>query len=217
MRQTPISCSLTKFKKKLVLPSDQGHVYAAQVLLQKYDGNSNLELFVNNYMIFSSEKNCMMSYQCNSSPPKMDFVNKYASIVPHGSIHHVSEIYPLPYPMSVFNYLAPGINYIDIVSGNSGIRDCDLELSIVLTAEKFQLTRVVRITPSVGLDSEPKSDDLNSTDLFYSYGRSNDEKAKLIEPYLTRTADVSYRLCERIRYVFDILEPIELTGAGASR
>jgi hypothetical protein len=87
----------------------------------------------------------------------------------------------------------------------------------VLTAEKFQLTRVVRITPSVGLDSEPKSDDLNSTDLFYSYGRSNDEKAKLLEPYLTRTADVSYRLCERIRYVFDILEPIELTGAGASR
>lgn len=184
-----------QFERSLEIPEKYGPLRLATVVLKQYDGYSNFDLFVNGYMAFSTETSCAMQYQCNAEANAGGLAEKYKQVAArYGSLHDLSSVNNLPLEVNVSKYLQSGQNHIDIVSVNSGIGDCALTLVIRLTLSSGELGRNVFILPFHSNSSEKLDGDV-----FYSYGSP---PTKLIEPYLTRSADVSYMLCQRIRYTF---------------
>jgi len=205
---TPLRSSDTIFlnqyqvQRSLVPPPSHGPLRAAEIILEEYDGDSNLDIFVNGYIVFSSERDCMMNYQCTNNSESIDFSGTYAEVPKYGYLHHLGKLSPTPNSISIEERILPGFNSIDVVSVNSGVGDCRVTLSINLRFESGEVVRSVRILPESGIAQEAQAMNLHSIDIFPSYGRSGGER--LIEPYLTYNANVSYMLCQRIRYQFTL-------------
>jgi hypothetical protein len=176
-----------QLERLIKIPENPGPLRLATLTLKQYDGYSNLDLFINGYMAFSTETSCAMRYQCNSKQNSSDFEEKYAPVaVRYGPMHNISNLNSLPLDIDVSRYVELGENHVDIMSSNSGIGDCNVDLAIKLKFESSQVSREPLILPAPN-NNLKKIDE----DMFYSYGSLPN---KLIEPYLTRTADVSYML-----------------------
>jgi hypothetical protein len=184
-----------QLERTLEIPADHGPLRLASLIVENYDGYSNFDVFVNGYMAVSSETSCAMLYQCNNDAFTMS--SSEAKVATrYGSMHNLAKINNLPLQISLAKYIMPGENHIDIVSVNSGIGDCRVTFSISLEFSSSKVTRDVFILPLP--DNSIKKMD---GDVFDSYGSL---PTKLIEPYFTRAADVSYMLCQRIRYTFTL-------------
>ena len=153
-------------ERSLEVPEDYGPIRIATVTLKQYDGYSNLDLFVNGYMAFSTETSCAMLYQCNDEASAVSVEENYKQVtMRYGSMHSLSVTNTLPLNVDLTKYLQSGQNHIDIVSVNSGIGDCALTLDLKLTFNSAELSKNVFILPYRTNSSEKLEGDV-----FYSYG-----------------------------------------------
>jgi hypothetical protein len=139
----------------------------------------------------------MMRYQCRT--PSDVFKNDLKSVssveLHDRSLHNIHQLYELPHVESFLYYLVPGVNYIDMISSNSGVGDCNLKAKILITAGGTQIEKTIDLSP----DSGPSPDLANDTITFHSYTYEKSSGTfDRISPYGTLAANPSYRLCERI-------------------
>ena len=188
-----------KFTKKPI----SKQITTAYIELDRYDGASTFQMFVNGYRLFSSEVNCMMRYQCRapSETTKRDLesVNKIA--LDDRSLHNIHQLYELPYVEPFVYYLVPGLTYLDIISSNSGVGDCSLKVKVLVSAGEAQTAKIIDVLPDIGPAPDLDSDKI----AFHAYGtNASASEPNRVDPYETMATDPSYRLCERIRIGLEI-------------
>ncbi|AYG60574.1 hypothetical protein CCGE525_18470 [Rhizobium jaguaris] len=176
----------------------------ASIKLDSYDGFSTFEFFFNGYRIFSSEVNCLMQYQCHKPSQFLDTeFNVATNNILDSSLHNIREKYELPHEESILQLLVPGDNYLDIISSNSGIGDCSLRGTISLSTESSNIQKIFNITPASGKSSSNEADNIEFID-FPSYGNGETADPLHIAPYMTLSADPSYRVCERLHFKMNL-------------
>lgn len=184
-------------------------VKSVMVSINDYDRESDLRIITNGYVQFSSSTNCIMIYQCQ--PANAEFPQD-AKLVFGGlalqyiSLFRVRQRYSLPLHLDVTNFLIPADNFLDIISGNSGVGSCRVSVSISIS----DVSGAKKNFDILILDAEGQRIDLRADaqpqETFYSVDRP---PGSISEPtmhpvYRTLEADPSYRLCQRVRMVMPI-------------
>jgi hypothetical protein len=151
----------------------------------------------------------MMSYQCKPAtaevPPETKQVFEGPALR-YVSLFRVKQRYVLPVHLDVTNFFVPGANFLDIISGNSGVGDCRVRVSMSIS-DSSGVKKNVEISIS---DAEGQQIDLRAEakpqETFFSVHRAQSSTFKpTVHPiYRTLEANPSYRLCQRIRMVVPI-------------
>jgi hypothetical protein len=122
------------------------------------------------------------------------------------SLFRVKQHFSLPIRFDVSNFFAPGTNFLDVISGNSGVGDCRVRISISISDDKG----VKRDFDISILDGEGQHLDIRANartqETFFSVHRA---QGATFEPtvhpvYRTLEANPSYRLCQRIRVIVPV-------------
>lgn len=184
--------------------ADMAVVKSIAVSVSDYDRESDLRIIANGYIQFSTSTNCMMSYQCRPATAEVPLEAKQIFEGPalkYVSLYRVKQRYILPINLDVTNFFVPGANFIDIISGNSGVGNCRVQLAVSMS-DAAGITKHFEISIS---DSESEHLDLRSAakpeEVFFSeYKTPSANSEPGIHPvYRTLEANPSYRLCQRIR------------------
>jgi hypothetical protein len=112
-----------------IVTTDLRAIQSVVVSVEDYDGASDLRVVVNGYVPFSTSTDCMMSYQCKPSNADISLEAKQLLLgqpLDHVSLFRVKQRYQLPVRLDVTNFLMPGINFVDIISGNTGVGSCQV-------------------------------------------------------------------------------------------
>jgi hypothetical protein len=172
------------------------------LLLTNYDGFSRFKIFANSYHVFSSDRDCVASFQCTSNVEKArneaEEFNK--NRLSGGSLYELNLTNSLPQELVLTHYLARERNYIDIVSENAGTGDCELSMELVLaTHENLQERYGIEILPQrnpVEAQEPARRGPLLSRERFYSGGPKFGDT---IDRYKTPTLERRNVVCETIR------------------
>jgi hypothetical protein len=175
------------------------------IRLERYDGLSDFRIFANGYHVFSSDRDCVTSFQCTSNAPEADKGLK--DLKEHrvgGSLYELNVTNSLPHEISLNHYLALGQNYIDFISENSGTGGCDFSAAILVeqqnnekqySQKQYSIDIRPNRDPHGGSEPERKSL-LMPQETFHSGGpQSGDAIAR----YNTSAIERRNLVCERIR------------------
>jgi hypothetical protein len=193
------------------LAQPPGEVESARMTIQDYDGASNFRIYINGYRVFGSSSNCVMEYQCKKAGDRaaeLSFQEIQSLKVIDASIYHIHRLYSLPHAEDISGLLVSGKNIINVHSENSGLGDCHLQVDLDLsTTAAPKTTFTIEISPNTG---SPSSADqpLQSKEVFMSGGlpiaKDDLESNERIPIYNTTRSNGSFRLCQRVRVVFDL-------------
>jgi hypothetical protein len=139
-------------------------------------------------------------------PPKAETYNNAAfdnlkqELRAHGTIIHLNHLYPLPHSQTIFPYIVPGNNYVDLHSEASGLGGCGLAVSLKLVFDSGGIERTMVIRPERGTPAITRTGSVTVETLYGAGG----PRESTIAPYGTYSARASYRLCERVRLAFNL-------------
>ena len=118
-------------------------------------------------------------------------------------------MFTLPFSTSILDHLVEGDNFVDVISGNSGLGDCRLAAAISLSFSQATLTYKVIISPEQGSEVV-REDQTGKVNQFFAGGQpivGDGEPSKYLEPYGTLWDEGTNRLCERVRVKFTLMQP----------
>jgi hypothetical protein len=178
------------------------------VVLTSYDGLSAFKMVANGYHLFSSNRDCVATFQCT---PTADQAERSAAEfkrlrVSGGSVYELNKTNSLPHEITLNHYLASGQNYLDVISENSGTGGCELTVEINFTTaankrEHYLLSILPHRDPDQG--EEPKQQGpLLASEVFHAGGSHGD----VIRRYKTPTLERRNAVCERIRISMKLTE-----------
>ena len=178
-------------------------------IVNRYDGFSHFALFANGYHLFSSDRDCVTTFQCTSDAKEAkknaDEFKKYRK--KGGSLYEMNVTNSLPHEIVLNHYLAQGNNYIDVISENSGTGSCEFNLEIRLLQEQGNESRYsisIRPLHDVPGAEDPKATSpLAAEEIFYSGGPASGET---VSRYQTSTFERRNTVCERIRIAMKLTE-----------
>jgi hypothetical protein len=189
--------------------ADLRAVRSAVISIEDYDGESDLRVVVNGYIPFSSSTNCMMSYQCkphgaNIAPEARQLLQGQA--LDHVSLFRVKQTYELPVHLDVTNFLMPGTNFLDIISGNTGVGSCRVGIRTAISDGSGTTNDVqTSILDAEGNSLDVRADAKAQEAFFSAYRAAGASLEPTEHPiYRTLESNPSYRLCQRIRMLVHI-------------
>jgi hypothetical protein len=189
--------------------ADIDTIKSVVVSISDYDGESDLRIIANGYIQFSTSTNCMMSYQCKPAnaevPPETKQVFEGPALK-YVSLFRVKQRYVLPVNLDVTNFFVPGTNFLDIISGNSGVGDCRVSVSISISDISGVKKNVeISISDDEGQHVDLRADARHQETFFSAYRAQGSTFEPTVHPvYRTLEANPSYRLCQRIRMIVPI-------------
>ncbi|WP_050630110.1 hypothetical protein [Bradyrhizobium viridifuturi] len=190
-----------------------GSLQSAGIELRDFDGLSNFEILVNGYRVLGSASDCLLSYQCrpgDSVAAAREFEAVQDLHLRDKSFHHIHSLNSLPHSVDILPYVASGDNFIDVISGNSGVGDCRLVVAISLAFLEATPSYKVIISPEQG-DDTVQQQAAETISTFFAGGplvKANEEPPKFIKPYGTLWTEGTNRLCERIRIRFKLAQEL---------
>jgi hypothetical protein len=192
-------------ERHVAIPVHSGRLREAAMTLSAYDGFSNFRIIVNGYRMLGSSSDCRFTYQCKPPSPSAaaDFKAVQDAKLTDRSILHIHRMYTLPFKIDIIGFLVNGPNFIDVLSDNSGLGDCRLETALTLRFDAVALEQRINVLGEVGT-SGIETAAANTTHTFYAGGNPGVQEDGTIEPYGTKTANGSYRVCERVRLLVDL-------------
>lgn len=197
-------------ERVLNVPTRLGKIKDIQLRLDEHNGVSNFRVFVNGYRVLGSTSNCRLDFQCRSKD-NPQYITEFDALKQelkvYGTIFHLSALYSLPYSQTIFPYVVAGVNYVDLHSEASGLGGCGITASLKIDLDGGSLERTIAIRPERGAPSVTQTES-GAVEILYGAGAGG-AGGTAIAPYGTHSARGSYRLCERVRLVFD-LTPIQI-------
>ncbi|AUW47171.1 hypothetical protein [Rhizobium leguminosarum] len=194
------------FERKIDYAPNIGTVIGASYSLVEYDGDSDVRIFLNGYRLFGTSSHCMLNFQCRNAADlgaKARFSAARTFDLPDLSYKHVRQLRSLPISEDVTDYLVPGQNIFDLFFGNSGVGDCAVQALIHLRGDKTE--RDLRLTVTDGLSAKPVEQTTGPGFDAYVYSASADQNSpESVSKYGTYIDNPSFRVCERIRVIFQV-------------
>jgi hypothetical protein len=179
------------------------------VIVNRYDRFSHFALFANGYHVFSSDRDCVTTFQCTSDAGKAkkdaDELKEHRK--KGGSLYEMNVTNSLPHKLILNHYLARGRNYIDIISENSGTGLCELSLAFHLMQEQGEelpyFLDIVPLRNAPGAADPKSTSPLDKHEIFHSGGSASGDT---IARYGTPTFERRNTVCERIRIAMNLTE-----------
>jgi hypothetical protein len=216
-----VSPSINRFKQSYDLvrrfaPSP-AQVQAASITIQEYDGLSNFRIYVNGYRVFGSSSNCVMEYQCKKAgdvTADRSFRELQSLKAIDASIYHIHRLYSLPHTEDISGLFVSGINLLEIHSEDSRLGDCHLEVDFTFATAGDKSVFTIEISPNTGASPSPDQK-LQPKEIFFSGGlpvvNNEQDSNDQIPIYGTTRSNGSFRLCQRVRVLFE-LSPAQLSA-----
>jgi hypothetical protein len=169
------------------------------IVLKSYDGFSNFGIFANGYHVFSSDRDCVTSFQCTAAGAEAETeARKFKKLrASGGSVYEFNKTNSLPHKTALNHYLTPDQNYLDVISENAGTGSCELSIEVVVESENNKMERYLLSIHSDQSDVETKHQGpLIAEEDFHSGGPKYGET---VERYKTPALERRNVVCEKIR------------------
>src|SRR5665213_1867959 len=96
-------------------------VVEATLILNSYDGRSDLRIFANNSRVFGTYQDCIWVFQCKTtdeSTLQQSTIKVMNGVDLDYGLYPISKLNTLPLPIALRDKLRQGMNFIDIFSNN---------------------------------------------------------------------------------------------------
>jgi hypothetical protein len=177
------------------------------IVVHSYDGFSNFRIFLNGYHVFSSDRECVTSFQCKPRDDAEARQEAYVFRTLHrtgGSLYDLSRKNSLDDDIVLSHYLVAGQNYLDVVSENAGTGGCTLSIQLILSTERADQHRyMLRIVPDKGAEPARRAR-LRAEETLYAGGPIG--HGSVLARYNTSRIERRNVVCERVRIALNLDE-----------